>query len=205
MTSAEDKAALRRRLRAQRDAHVAGLPPAIRAIAFGIAPAPLAALMRRAKTVAAYSPVGSEADPLRLLAQAAAMGCQTALPHVTGRAAAMRFIAWRPGGLLVAGPLGLVQPDTKGRDIAPDMILTPLVGFDRSLNRLGQGAAHYDRAFAAAPKALRIGIAWSAQETESIPAEAWDLPLDAVLTEREWITGPRIPSGVNGQSGEIGR
>jgi len=188
---AADKAALRAELRARRDAWVAEIPPAIREIAFGIAPAPLAVLMRRASAIAAYSPVGSEANPLRLLAQATAMGCRTALPHVAGRAEPMRFIAWRPGALLVAGPLGLTQPDAAGRDIVPDLILTPLLGFDRALNRLGQGAAFYDRAFAAFPQAIRVGIAWSAQETESIPVEPWDAPLDAVLTEREWIAGPR--------------
>lgn len=188
---AAEKALLRAELRARRDDHVAALPSAIREISFGIAPAPLARLMRRAAAVAAYSPVGSEANPLRLLAQAGAMGCETALPHVATREQAMRFIAWRPGALLVAGPLGLTQPDAAGRDVAPDLILTPLIGFDRSLNRLGQGAAFYDRAFVAYPGAIRIGVAWSAQEADSIPAQSWDEPLDAVLTEREWIAGPR--------------
>ncbi|AHE56412.1 5-formyltetrahydrofolate cyclo-ligase [Sphingomonas sanxanigenens] len=186
-----DKRALRAALRERRAAHLAALPPAIRALTFGIAPGPLAALMRRARTVAAYVPLGDEADPLRLLAQATAMGCNTALPHIVSRADPVRFIAWRPGSLLVVGPLGLRQPDAAGREVAPDLILTPLVGFDRALNRLGQGAGHYDRAFAANPRALRIGVAWAAQEADSLPRETWDMPLDAVLTEREWIAGPR--------------
>ncbi|MGF7148580.1 5-formyltetrahydrofolate cyclo-ligase [Sphingomonas zeicaulis] len=186
-----DKRGLRAALRERREAHVAALPGAIRALTFGIAPGPLAALMRRARCVAAYAPLGAEADPLRLLTQAAAMGCETALPHIVSRADPMRFIAWRPGSLLVVGPMGLRQPDAAGREVAPDLILTPLVGFDRRRNRLGQGAGHYDRAFAANPQALRIGVAWSVQEVESLPLEPWDMPLDAVLTEREWLAGPR--------------
>lgn len=189
-----DKRALRAALRERREAHVDALPSAIRTLTFGIAPRPLATLMRRARCVAAYAPLGAEADPLRLLAQAGAMGCDTALPHIVSRADPMRFIAWRPGSLLVVGPLGLRQPDAAGREVVPDLILTPLVGFDRALNRLGQGAGHYDRAFAANPQALRIGVAWAAQEVESLPLEPWDIPLDAVLTEREWIAGPRAES-----------
>jgi 5-formyltetrahydrofolate cyclo-ligase len=71
--------------------------------------------------------------------------------------------------------------------VAPDLILTPLVAFDRSLARLGQGAGHYDRAFARYPLARRIGVAFSVQEVERLPTDAWDVPLHAIVTEREWI------------------
>ena len=52
---------------------------------------------------------------------------------------------------------------------------------------LGFGGGYYDRAFAAYPDAIRIGIGWSVQECDSLPHEDHDMPLNAVLTEREWI------------------
>ena len=66
-------------------------------------------------------------------------------------------------------------------------MLTPLVAFDRRGNRLGQGAGHYDRAFATLPSAWRVGVAWSVQECEELKADTWDIPLHAVVTEKEWI------------------
>jgi len=90
---------------------------------------------------------------------------------------------------------GFLQPLPSAEICNPDLILTPLVGFDRSLNRLGQGAGYYDRAFAALPDSLRIGIAWSIQECDGLVPDSWDMPLDAVLTEKEWITAPHSRIG----------
>ena len=109
----------------------------------------------------------------------------------------------KDGGVLLAGTLvgfedpprlrttmhfllaafNLRQPDPASPEVAPDVILTPLVGFDRRLNRLGQGAGHYDRAFARYEHAWRVGIAWSVQEVPAIPADIWDVPLHAIITE----------------------
>jgi 5-formyltetrahydrofolate cyclo-ligase len=65
--------------------------------------------------------------------------------------------------------------------------MSPLVGFDRSGNRLGQGGGFYDRAFAAFPSARRIGIAWSVQEVDMLPVDSWDEQLHSVITEHERI------------------
>lgn len=127
--------------------------------------------------------MGSEADPAQLAAAAASVGCQLALPHVVDRAAPIRFLAWAFGAPLVDGPFGLRQPDAAAEEVPPDAILTPLVGFDAHLNRLGQGAAHYDRAFARYPDAWRVGVAWSVQQVPAIPSDVWDVPLHAVITE----------------------
>jgi len=102
---------------------------------------------------------------------------------VIDRAAPIRFLAWQFGEPLTDGPFGLRQPDTGRPEVAPDVILTPLVGFDARLNRLGQGAAHYDRAFARYGEAWRVGVAWSVQQVPVIPNDIWDVPLHAVITE----------------------
>jgi 5-formyltetrahydrofolate cyclo-ligase len=102
----------------------------------------------------------------------------------------MRFLAWRPGEPLVAGPSGLLQPDADAEMVIPDTVLVPLIGFDRGLRRLGQGAGYYDRAFEFLKAARRIGLAWSAQEHPALPEDAWDVPLHAVATERGWFDAP---------------
>lgn len=184
----EQKAALRAAMRNRRDTYVAALPETAHALAFRAPPTPLRDLLTRAETVAGYVAIGSEADPARLLQQAAAMGCTLALPYVERRSVPMRFLAWQPGEPLLRGQMGLLQPDpASAAEVKPDLFLAPLVAFDRRLHRLGQGAGYYDRAFARFPDAVRVGIAWSAQEAPQVPDDPWDEPLHAVLTEREWI------------------
>jgi len=140
-------------------------------------------------SVSAYLAVGAEIDPSAILDAAANAGVETALPFVGTASAPMRFFAWKPGDTLIPGPLGLLQPDPEtAREVAPALILAPLVGFDRTLMRLGQGKAFYDRAFAALPEVRRIGLAWSVQEVDAVPFDPWDVPLHAVATEKEWIT-----------------
>ncbi|MHA0317429.1 5-formyltetrahydrofolate cyclo-ligase [Sphingomonas melonis] len=174
-----DKLALRAHLRAVRD----GFAP--------MAPIKLAAAfverLRPGLIVASYRPLGSEADPAPLVDAARAAGCALALPHVTTRAAPLRFLSWDASQVLERGAFGLLQPAADAPEVSPDIILTPLVGFDDARNRLGQGAGHYDRAFAAHPDAWRVGIAWSVQRVAALPADPWDMPLHAIATESDWI------------------
>jgi len=71
--------------------------------------------------------------------------------------------------------------------VAPDLIIAPMLAFDRSMHRLGQGGGHYDRTFAQYPQAPRIGLAWSVQEADAIPVESHDMELDMIVTESEII------------------
>ena len=178
---APDKPALRRWLRAARDAFVASGPPVIEP------PAPFVALLARGAIIASYQPIGSEADPALLVRAALERGCALALPHVVDRAGTLRFLAWHPDHELHPGPFGLEQPHPEREEVIPDIILTPLLGYDHLLHRLGQGAGHYDRAFTAHPEAERIGIAWSVQHVDPLPSDPWDVPLHAVITEQGWI------------------
>ncbi|MBJ6121304.1 5-formyltetrahydrofolate cyclo-ligase [Sphingomonas mollis] len=171
-----DKRALRARLRAIRDA---AAPVSM------VVPAAFAVRLSPGLIVASYVAMGGEVDPTPLARAAADAGCRLALPHVVDRPTPIRFLA--AGGTLVEGPFGLRQPGVDAAELAPDIILTPLVGFDRRGNRLGQGAGHYDRAFAAYPAAWRVGIAHAVQELPLLIPDPWDIPLHAILTEQEWI------------------
>ena len=140
--------------------------------------------------LASYIPVGGEADPAPLARAALALGCTLALPHVIDRATPLRFLHWAEGSALVEGPFGLRQPAAHHAEMEPAIILTPLLGFDRSGNRIGQGAGHYDRAFAAHPNAWRVGIALEIQEVPLLTPDPWDMPLHAIATDQEWIIVP---------------
>jgi 5-formyltetrahydrofolate cyclo-ligase len=138
-------------------------------------------------SVALYLAFGAEIDPMPLAALLVRRGVSLALPHVSADHRTMRFLAWDPDAPLTAGAFGLSQPDEHATPVAPAVVLTPLVGFDRTGGRIGQGGGFYDRAFAALPGAIRIGYAWSVQETAAIPRDPWDVPLHAIATEQEWI------------------
>jgi 5-formyltetrahydrofolate cyclo-ligase len=173
------KPALRARMRAARSAF-APVP---------IPPWPeFRSRLRVGAVVASYRPVPGEADPAPLGEIATAAGCGLALPHLPDRAGPMRFLRWAAGEPIEAGPFGIEQPRGDAPEAEPDVILTPLVAFDRRGARLGQGGGHYDRAFARWPAAWRVGVAWSVQEVDRIHIDSWDVPLHAVATEKEWIT-----------------
>ncbi len=173
----DDKRTLRARMRSLRDEFAMTIG--------GVIEAPPALLARFAPgiTVSSYMPIGSEADPSAIAFAAAERGCTIVLPHVTSRTSPVRFHVWNAGEPLIAGPLGLQQPSTDGAQVEPDIILTPLLAFDAALNRLGQGAGHYDRVFERLPTAWRIGVAWSVQQVEALVADPWDVPLHGVVTE----------------------
>lgn len=179
------KPALRRTLRAARRRFVETLGAERLAAAQAALHDRLRPLLDRGGPLAGYAAIGDEPDILPLLAEADRQGRTVALPRIgTGRT--LSFAPWRPDVALVRGPLGIAQPAAAGA-VAPTVLLVPLVGFDRGGARLGQGGGYYDRWFAAHPHATRIGIAWSVQEAADLPVDAWDMPLHAVATERDWI------------------
>ena len=186
--SEASKSALRTRFRLARNDFVGNLDPQGHALAFSVAPAPLRNLFLPGRVVASYIATGSEANPAKLLEQAHANGCLTALPHVISRSAPMRFLRWSPGEPLIPGPFHLHQPHENAPECQPDVVLVPLIAFDDTLMRLGQGAGHYDRALSRFPDAIAVGIAWSVQHATALPADPWDVPLDAIVTEKAWLT-----------------
>lgn len=188
-TIADDKPALRALARARRRAFVAALDPLAHRLAFKAVPSPLARRLEDAQTIALYMGLDDEAPAQRLAAPLIAMGKTIALPRVLDRLGSMDFLAWRPDEPLLPGLFRTSHPDPVNGVVTPDVIVAPLVGHDRAMNRLGQGGGYYDRAFARFPDALRVGLAWSAQELEVVPADPWDLPLDIILTEVELIEG----------------
>lgn len=183
----QDKDSLRSELRLRRRAFVASTDICQRQI-HGIVIARIAlGATDGARSIACYLASASEVDAMPAIQLALGRGLVTALPHIAERNGAMRFLRWQPGERLVTGPYGIPQPVQNADEIVPDVIISPLVGFDRAGNRLGQGGGFYDRAFEAFSSAHRIGLAWSVQEVDAVPVDSWDQRLHAVVTERERI------------------
>lgn len=176
-----DKKVLRAQLRAARDGFFTEAKPSLKV------PDALRARFGKSVVMASYLPVGSEPDPAPLVDAARAAGCSVALAWVTDLATPMQFRLWDADTEIEAGPFGLRQPPHSAPAVSPDIILTPLVGFDRHGNRIGQGAGHYDRAFAAYPNAWRVGLALAVQEVDRLVPDPWDVPLHAIATDTEWI------------------
>jgi 5-formyltetrahydrofolate cyclo-ligase len=138
----------------------------------------LTSLFAGVSVVAGYHPLGSEISPLPAIEEARAVGAIVAFPCFSNPAKPFRFIAGDP---LEPGPFGIMQPARRHPEVEPDLVLVPLVALDGAGTRLGRGKGHYDRALVRLRKsgARLIGIGWPMQRlTETIPADAWDVPLD---------------------------
>ncbi|CAA7627666.1 5-formyltetrahydrofolate cyclo-ligase [Candidatus Terasakiella magnetica] len=136
--------------------------------------------------VAGYWPLGDEIDPRPLMLALHAQGCPLCLPVVLSKAEPLLFRAWSPDDALEAGPHGTQHPSPDSPCVTPDIILVPLLAFDEKGFRLGYGGGYYDRTLAALRRTgtvRAIGLAFAAQKVGQIPAEPWDQPLEAILTE----------------------
>ena len=137
--------------------------------------------------VAAYAAFGGEIDPLPLLDALAAKGVKLALPVVEAKAAPLVFRAWEPGAPLVPHRFGMAEPSRDAPTLVPDIVVVPLLAFDRQGYRLGYGGGYYDRTLAALRKrgrVLAVGVGFALQETASVPRASHDMPLDWIVTER---------------------
>jgi len=142
------------------------------------------------RTFSGYQPTGSEMDPRPLMRRLSETGAAAALPVAESRDAPLSFRAWDPEQALEPDAFGIPAPPRGARSVLPDLVIAPLLAFDRRGHRLGQGAGHYDRTLAnlrAAQPVFVLGLAYSAQEVEELPAEPHDERLDAILTETDYI------------------
>lgn len=143
--------------------------------------------------IAFYLANDGEIDPEMAMgiAEAAGKDCYLPVLHPL-KQNRLYFARHRHGDKLVINRFGIQEPPLRGRQIVPpmaiDLILLPLVAFDRQGNRLGMGGGFYDRTLASQHRFTRlIGLAQSCQETDSITQQPWDIPLQAVVTERDII------------------
>ncbi|MBS0236014.1 MAG: 5-formyltetrahydrofolate cyclo-ligase [Proteobacteria bacterium] len=138
------------------------------------------------KVIAGYTPIKGEIDALFIMRRLHQMGRKLALPKVNGDH--LEFLYWQPGETLMSGKFGIKEPLPKALPATPNMIIVPIVGFDRECHRIGYGGGYYDRIGLRYPNAKRIGLAYEVQMVPEVPREAWDMQLDMIITENEIIT-----------------
>jgi len=139
----------------------------------------LTSLFAGVAVVGGYCPLGSEISPLPAMEEARAVGAIVGYPCFPNPAKPFRFLAGDP---LEPGPFGIMQPAKRHPVVQPDLVLVPLIAIDGHGSRLGRGKGHYDRALVGLKKngARLIGVGWPLQRlVETIPADGWDIPLDA--------------------------
>ena len=140
--------------------------------------------------VSGFMPLKTEINPLPLMRKLAAAGAQLALPAIAGRGNPLTMRAFKFGDELASGQWGIREPKPDAPESAPDIMLVPLLAFDRRGHRIGYGAGYYDMTIAkvrAMKPLIAAGIAFAAQEIEQVPVTPRDARLDLVLTEREVI------------------
>jgi 5-formyltetrahydrofolate cyclo-ligase len=136
------------------------------------------------RTLGIYWPLRGEMDVRDLARARIEAGGVAALPVVVERNAAVEFWRWEPGMKMSRGIWDIPIPAEREL-VHPDMLIVPLVGFDAACYRLGYGGGYYDRTIAAAdPRPLCVGLGFSAAALPSIFPQAYDIPMQMIVTER---------------------
>ena len=137
------------------------------------------------KIIGGYYPVNFEVDDLTLLKRLEKNKYTICLPVIKDNFQ-MDFYKWSFSDPLKINKHGIPEPETKS--IAyPDILLIPLLAFDKNLNRLGYGGGYYDRLiekFEKTKKIIKIGLAFSIQKIDKVPINEYDKKLDYIVTNK---------------------
>ena len=179
------KAALRAELRARRRRAKSDNPDAAVHAAQAFARAHLGPF----KVAAIYHPMGAELDPYPLAAVLERQGVRIALPVSVARDTALVFRLMSETATMPVDAVGIPAPGPDAETVRPDLVICPLLGFDRRGARLGQGGGFYDRTLEqlrAEGPVVAVGLAYAAQELAEVVTGPFDQTLDGVLTEQGW-------------------
>ena len=138
-------------------------------------------------TIAGYYPANYEVDVLDFLKIASRKKFKIALPVIKSNRE-MNFKLWIYKEPLYVSKFGILEPHRLNQEILPDLIIVPLVAFDRKLNRIGYGKGYYDRILSKISKkknkVISVGIANSSQQCKNIPINKYDFKLDYIFTDQ---------------------
>ena len=148
------------------------------------------------KEVGLYYPIFNEISPLVFIKYFKDNNITTALPVVDSNSHSMVFKQWFKKEKLQKSHIGTYEPLRTNKTILPQIIVVPMLMFDRKLNRLGYGAGYYDKSISTLKRYfdkkqknfITIGLAYSEQETKTIPYESHDQRLDFIVTEKEILS-----------------
>lgn len=135
--------------------------------------------------IAGYWPIDDEIDDRAFLEHCHNQGLQCGLPFITDSTSPLTFKAWQSSDVLEKGIYNIPAPAPEALDLIPDIMLVPLVAFDKDCHRLGKGGGFYDRTLAhlrQSHNVLSIGLAYDCQEIDHVTREAHDQQLDCIVT-----------------------
>lgn len=142
---------------------------------------------QKGQIVAGYWPKGREFDTHPILDEVMKIGCTVALPVIQKDSRVLKFVKWEEGDELTEGPFGVLQP-TAIDFIDPDIVLVPLLAFDRHGYRLGYGGGYYDATIAdlrSRKEIIAAGVAYGQQ------AVLFNLAIEAHDQQMDWIITPQ--------------
>ena len=148
------------------------------------------------KYVSLYYPIHNEISPFGFIKYFNLNNFKLTLPVVKAQSKILLFKEWNLKDKLKKGKLGNLEPSNNGSDFLPQLIIVPMLMFDKNLNRLGYGGGYYDKSISELRKHfsrekkdfVTIGLAYSTQQTKSIPHEAHDEQLDFIITEKKLLS-----------------
>ena len=136
------------------------------------------------KTVGGYYPYNYEVDAIKILEKFEQQNFIVSLPRIE-KNSQMNFFRWSTRDPLKINKYGIPEP-TSGSVVYPNILLVPLVAFDKYLNRIGYGGGFYDRYIKKIKKnkkIITIGLAYSFQKVKEVPINKYDIKLDFVVTD----------------------
>lgn len=140
--------------------------------------------------ISGTAPIKHELDPRPLMQALEQKGHTLCLPITVAYGQPLIFRAYRTGDFLKPGVWGIGMPSEDKPVVSPQLLLCPLLAFDRAGRRLGYGGGFYDatlKALRQQGKIMAVGLGFSVQEVEQVPSDADDQKLDLVITEKEII------------------
>jgi len=185
VASNPEKKALRKLMRELRPTLAAAVPDA-GARAAAVLPVER---LEAHRVFSGYHALGDELDAYPLMRRLADAGLTASLP-VASRTEVMTFRLWDPRDVMEPDEFGIPAPPPWEDIVYPDLVVCPMMAFDRRGHRLGQGKGHYDRTLEQLRErqpVFLLGLAYAGQEVDEVPCEPHDQLLDAILTETEYI------------------
>ncbi len=136
--------------------------------------------------ISGFASMPDELDTSLLLEALHAQGCPLALPVIVAKGQPLIFRTWIPGDEMATAKWGIREPLPSQPEVMPDIVLVPLLAFDKHGYRLGYGGGFYDRTLAKIRESkpvLAVGIAFDEQEVDAVPYDRYDQRLDLMVTQ----------------------
>ena len=147
-------------------------------------------------TASLYYPINNEIEPFEFIKYFEDRNITMSMPVVDIKTQTIIFRKWSPKDKLTSGPFGILEPNYEKEIVLPQIMVVPLLMFDRELFRLGYGGGFYDKSIIKLKKYFQkekkffitIGLSYSEQEIDKIPYENHDMNLDYIVTEKEFLS-----------------